>query len=931
VDFQVAGEGAMGLVYLALDTELNRNVAFKIVRPDAGAERPGDTPGTPLDASAPSPEQAIDRRFAELRARFLQEAWVTGGMEHPGIVPVYELGQTEGGVPYYTMRFVRGRRTLETAIEQLEGGAFEERLTVLEPFLKLCDAVSYAHAKGVIHRDLKPANVALGEFGEVVVLDWGLAKLHARDASSESETAVLRQSDRGFQTDATGLGTPGYMAPEAVRGGMEDLDVRSDVYSLGVILFQILTGRLPFPVDPFPAYLRDVTTSDPPSSRSVNDAVPAALDRLCTEALSRERDGRLPSVRTLADGVRHWQTQSALEREMDGLLRDAKTALSAAADSKGPSRIRQTQRALEILATARRRRPDSPRLQRLQSEARALHDRGIKETQRLSRRRIALVGGATLLVLISIAAFVVAGLLNERRKEAEDANRATQAALAEATKQREAAHRESVAAQEARAVAVLRAEEATNAYELVSAFLSQLQDAEAEGAGRLSEVRDAGIDAALTRGDAVGVFFLLEQARDARRFARLDLGAALQDVAVPPDLDAAERASRRRTGEAHRSFRDARRRAMLQEVRSTKRALDAAQEEHARALDAVLEALEDRADADLPGTAMLAQVQSTLSPDDVFVSYGRVKDTAVAVVIRQATKWVVSLAEQERIDDAVSALRKAIETRRNVTQPVRDLRELVVRPLALPPTGGRIVLVPRGATMLVPFPLLLPGREVYVIPSAGAYLHLLALPTSQAEGVLAVADPILERSPAIPGARAEAESVGTTKLLGADATWAKLLDALSSRSTWRAVHIGCEGRLAGDEPNSGFLRLTPEDTDDGILGVREVTRLDGRADLVVMSTASIRRSPADLDGETLDVPQAWMFAGAQRVLFPIHDPHDEATRALMVKFYELWHPGDGSEGAPVMDALQRAQAHVRNREEWSAPYYWAGWVLWGLP
>ncbi len=161
--FMPLGEGGMGVVYLALDSELNRRVAFKMIRS-------GTTRDPMADESGPVSEDVI--------ARFVHEAVVTGGLEHPGIVPVYEMGLTPSGLPYYTMRLVRGERTLHDGIS--EARTFEDRLALLEAFLKICDAVDYAHSRGVIHRDLKPANVALGQFGEVVVLDWGLAKMQSR-------------------------------------------------------------------------------------------------------------------------------------------------------------------------------------------------------------------------------------------------------------------------------------------------------------------------------------------------------------------------------------------------------------------------------------------------------------------------------------------------------------------------------------------------------------------------------------------------------------------------------------------------------------------------------------------------------------------------------------------------------------------------------
>jgi len=148
-EFLPAGEGGMGIVYMALDTELQRMVALKMIRPDAGQGTQSDTPTTPIGVERPKGDTSDSQTFANLEARFLQEAWVTGGLEHPGIVPVYELGKTPTGIPYYTMKFIGSQRTLDDALDDLQAAQFEERLVLLEPFLKLCDTVRYAHANGV--------------------------------------------------------------------------------------------------------------------------------------------------------------------------------------------------------------------------------------------------------------------------------------------------------------------------------------------------------------------------------------------------------------------------------------------------------------------------------------------------------------------------------------------------------------------------------------------------------------------------------------------------------------------------------------------------------------------------------------------------------------------------------------------------------------
>jgi len=430
VAFERAGEGGMGVVYLALDTELNRRVAFKMVKP--GAETGPVVPLSPMIARPPPRDSRAGRAFEELKSRFLQEAWVTGGMEHPGIVPVYELGQTKAGVPYYTMRFVRGRRTLARAIGALRDAPVDERLALLEPFLKLCDTVRYAHSKDVVHRDLKPDNVALGEFGEVVLLDWGLSKFEGREDFTGSLWQRRIEDFReatDMQTAAGVLGTPGYMAPEAALGQIHEVDKRSDVYSLGAILFEILTGRLPFRFKTFTEYATRLASEDAPEARSLDSSVPRALSDLCARALARAKRDRPESAAALADTVRTWQAQSALEREVQGLLRDAGAALDAAAEAHGEVRLRQVDRAAAALEQVVSRQPDNSTAQRHRDRASELRELGIRERERASGRRLLVRIGAAVLVLATVAGFVVAGAINARRREAEEARRNTQAAL----------------------------------------------------------------------------------------------------------------------------------------------------------------------------------------------------------------------------------------------------------------------------------------------------------------------------------------------------------------------------------------------------------------------------------------------------------------------------------------------------------------------
>jgi serine/threonine-protein kinase len=282
-------QGGMGVVSVALDKELDRSIALKEIR-----------------------ESAADNR--EYRSRFLAEAEITGKLEHPGIIPIYGLGTYGDGRPFYAMRLIRGDKTgsLMDAIERFykepsTSARVVEFRGLLRRFLDVCNAVSYAHSKGVLHRDLKPDNILLGPYGETLVVDWGLAKAAGRadlPASPEADEVRLTLSGSEVTPTIAGtvLGTPEYAPPEQVTGDLASIGERSDVYGLGAVLYCLLTGQAPFSRREIELgqLIKKLESGDFPRPRQVRPELDKPLEAICLKAMSAKPADRYESVGALA-------------------------------------------------------------------------------------------------------------------------------------------------------------------------------------------------------------------------------------------------------------------------------------------------------------------------------------------------------------------------------------------------------------------------------------------------------------------------------------------------------------------------------------------------------------------------------------------------------------------------------------------------------
>jgi serine/threonine-protein kinase len=314
--------GGLGAVFVALDEELHREVALKQI----------------LDQHADDPIS---------RQRFLLEAEITGGLEHPGIVPVYGLGTYGDGRPYYAMRFIRGD-SLKEAIVRFHAEATRKQgpgrrslvlHKLLRRFLDVCNAVDYAHSRGVLHRDIKPGNIIVGRHGETLVVDWGLAKATGESAESTEERALRPSSASGSSETLPGsaLGTPAYMSPEQARGELDRLGPSSDVYSLGATLYCLLTGRPPLEGD-VGEVLRRAQAGDFPPPRAADPAIDRALEAVCLKAMAPDPGGRYASCKALAEDVERWLADEPVSAWREPLARRAgrwarrhRTAVTAAA------------------------------------------------------------------------------------------------------------------------------------------------------------------------------------------------------------------------------------------------------------------------------------------------------------------------------------------------------------------------------------------------------------------------------------------------------------------------------------------------------------------------------------------------------------------------------------------------------------------------
>ncbi|MFO0934525.1 MAG: CHAT domain-containing tetratricopeptide repeat protein [Planctomycetota bacterium] len=502
--------------------------------------------------------------------------------------------------------------------------------------------------------------------------------------------------------------------------------------------------------------------------------------------------------------------------------------------------------------------------------------------------------------------------------------------------------------------------EAHRAVELMKTLVGGLgEEQSASVRGEYTELFSTGLRAAARVGDVAEAAFFLESGRAGALLDALQVRDSQRWAGVPEALRQAEaeaRADEARALAAWSKASDGDDRAVLRALRAD---LDAARAKVAQAVERIQREAKKASRLAYPVATPVEDLQALLGDGEALVLYGLAKgdDPAHGLVLTRDDARIVELGKTSAIVEACEALH-ADDPSSDPASALERLRALLVAPLGLAEGTRRLLVSPDGALGYVPFAALVVDLELAYVASGSTYGVLREERTDPGTKVLALGDPDYQvkfdptalelyapaqrtgsapivrggRLTPLPGTRAEATAVGDVTLLGKDASEGKLVDAvLQHGGRWRAIHFACHGLVDPDRPSLSSLALTPDGANDGFLTVLEVLRMDLRADLAVLSACETGRGKVVSGEGIVGLTRAFMFAGSPSVLCSLWKVDDAATAALMKRFYELWNPKDGSPGKSPAAALREAQAFVRAQPRWKHPYYWAAWVLWGLP
>jgi len=431
---------------------------------------------------------------------------------------------------------------------------------------------------------------------------------------------------------------------------------------------------------------------------------------------------------------------------------------------------------------------------------------------------------------------------------------------------------------------------------------------------------------------------------------------AIEAADIPEDLIREEEELRAAHGLAATAYRRATARGLLADVRKRRAELEAA----ATALADVVERIERRqraaVDELFPKPASLEAMRSHLRANEALILYGLADEGSIALVLRKDAVRLVDIGDHAPIEAACEASLAQVgrwaSGERGAPTPdqpsaapaetpaadaLATLRSLVIEPLELGKDVRRLLISPHGPLGQIPFALLANGREVAYVPSGTVYGLLARDADLRGDGVLALGDPVYGKTAyrgrhlaSLPHTRTEAQSVGDVVLLGGAASETALRAEIGKPKRWRAIHLACHGLIDMEEPSLSALAVTADAQNDGFVTVHEVLRRRIASDLIVLSGCETAQGKVIWSEGIEGFPRAFLFSGSPRVIVSLWKVDDRATAALMSKLYALWNPAEG-QGLPLATALVRAQEHVRAQDEWSHPFFWGAWVLWGLP
>ncbi len=473
-------------------------------------------------------------------------------------------------------------------------------------------------------------------------------------------------------------------------------------------------------------------------------------------------------------------------------------------------------------------------------------------------------------------------------------------------------------------------------------MVSQLASGLAEGEGASArdvfrDLFDVGVRASLAANDEVMQTWMFEQGRADTLRKGLASRSALEAAVVPEAFRLALAKAQARERSAVRAHALALKSGLFKRIRAAGTEKEAAEADVVSAIAQIQREAKAAAQLVLPEADGPERIRGYLRGGEALISYGLTDGAAVALVVtKDGTRMVPlgSSADVRRYALAFHPSDRAVKEKA-MKAATGELRKRLVAPLKLGKTITRVLISPVEVLGYLPFAMLFEDHEVAYVPSGTTYGLLRKQQSVAGKGVLALGAPDYtthaQRLDPLQETAKEVEKIGTVKLLGKRASEADLAKALRLAARWRAVHFACHGLVDPERPWRSSLALTVDGAHDGFLTCLEIFRMQIPTDLVVLSACETGKGKIYKTEGIVGLTRAFMFAGAPRVICSLWKVDDEATRELMLEFYRLWNPEAGKQAMTPVQALRAAQKHVRNQKKWQHPYYWAAWVLWGLP